>query len=93
MNAPLPAWGGCPLEVFHDVAEVHLRSRDSRVRERPVQQAAGRSHERVSLDIFAVAGLLADKHDSGMPRPFTKNGLRRLFIQVAALARGSRGAQ
>ena len=93
MNAPLAA--RLPLEVLDDVGDVDARSVDARVGERAIEEFAGRSDERMTCEIFVVAGLLADEHQLS-PRPaFTENGLRPALPEIACvtLARGLANAR
>jgi len=44
-------------------------------------------------EIFTVAGLLADEHQSRACAAFAKDGLRCILIEVASMAVSSRFAQ
>src|SRR6188474_1999466 len=46
-----------PLEVLHDVRDVHLIAVDPRPLERTIQQLSRRADERPPLDVLAVAWL------------------------------------
>ena len=91
MNAPLSAW--LPFEVLDDVGHVDLRSIDSRLDQRFVEEVSGRPDERLSLQIFLIAGLLANKHYGRCRFPFAEDGLRSRSPQVASLAAGGRSLE
>ena len=63
VDAPLAA--RLPLEVLHDVGDVDGGAIDAGLRERAVEQLAGRADERMAGEIFRVARLLADQHQLG----------------------------
>src|SRR5262249_43087233 len=58
-----------------------------------VEDAAGRSDERMALLVLLVARLLADHHDVCPPRPFARHHLGGVAIERAARAAGLRIAQ
>jgi hypothetical protein len=47
---------------------------------------AGRSHERPAREILLVPRLLADQHQAGLRRAFSRHGLGGEAVQRAALA-------
>src|SRR6516225_4663199 len=55
-----------PLEVLHDIRDVHARSIYSGFRERPVQEPSGRADKRVTRKIFLVSWLFAHEHEGGV---------------------------
>src|SRR5262249_28556770 len=58
------------LEMLHGVGDEHLRARNSRLRQRAVEDPPGRADERLAAEAFLVAGLLADQPDvSGSAAP------------------------
>ncbi len=61
--------------------------------ERPVEQLAGRTHERVAVEVLLVAGLLTDHHELRVRGADAEHGLRRLAVEVAARAVGGVGAE
>jgi hypothetical protein len=71
-------------EVFDHVREIDLRSRDARRLQGFVEDAAGRTNERVAFDVLSIAGLLADHHQ---PRPLASLAEHRLRCCLPKLAR------
>jgi hypothetical protein len=88
MQPPLPSF--LKFEMFDYIGDIEIRPVDRSVDQRPIENAARRPHERVSLEIFVIPRLLPDQSDPGRLWPVTKNGLRRLEIKIAPLA-ASRG--
>ena len=84
VQAALPAH--LEAEVLDRVRLVDALVVEARALQRDVQHVAGRPDERVTLDVLAVAGLLADEHELGMLRPLAEDGLRRRAPEVAAAA-------
>ncbi len=80
-------------EVFDRVGQVDRLGRDARARERVAQQLARGPDERLPGAILAVAGLLADEHQSGASGTFAEHGLRRALEEVAAATAFCGGAQ
>lgn len=60
VNAPLAAF--FELEVFDGIRNVDCRSIDACVVEGPIEKAASRSDEGLTLAVFFVARLLADEN-------------------------------
>jgi hypothetical protein len=58
MQPPLPAF--LEFEVFNGVGHINLCTLEGRVGESPVEDSAGGSDKRMTLDILFIAGLLAD---------------------------------
>jgi hypothetical protein len=73
-----------PFEMLHSVGDVHLRSIDPRGLEALIKKLTGRSDKRLSLLVFAIAGLFPHQEKSGMDSAFTKDDLRRFPIKVAS---------
>ena len=65
------------LEVLDGIGDVNAVSVDAGLRHRPLQELAGRSHERPALPVLLVAGLLADEGDRGADGTFAQNRTRR----------------
>ena len=87
-----PAAAGLELEVLHGVRDVGLRAVDADLFEDFVEQLPGGADERLAGLVLAVARLLADEDDAGVPRAFPEDRLRRVLVEVAALAElGGRG--
>jgi len=78
------------LEMLDHVGHIDLRSIDSRRDERLVEKTAGRTDEWLSLQIFLIARLLADKHHRRSLFSFAENRLRSGSPQIAGLAPGGR---
>lgn len=55
------------FKVLHGIGHVNISAIDSGIRQSPVQQFSRGSDERMTLNIFLVAGLLADQYDSRRP--------------------------
>src|SRR5947199_230700 len=60
---------------------------------RAVELAAGRTDERASLAVLAVAGLLPDEHHARAAQALAEDRLRRVSPEVASVAVRGRGAQ
>src|SRR5581483_557648 len=91
VNAPLPA--RFPLEMLHDVRDVHTAAIDARLVERFVEKAARRSDEGAACEIFAIARLLADQHDGRALPALAEDGLCAELVEIAGGAAGSRRPQ
>jgi hypothetical protein len=79
-----------PLEVLHRVRQVGGRAIDPGIRERFVQQPAGRAHERLPCLVLLVSGLFSHEHHRPGLRALSEDGLGADLPQVAALAAGGR---
>src|SRR6266550_875751 len=71
-----------PLEVLHHIRHVNLRAVDARLVERAIEQSAGGTDERLPLQIFRVAGLLADEHHRRRLLSLTEDGLRACLPEI-----------
>jgi hypothetical protein len=69
--------GRPPLEVLDDVRHEGLLAVDARILECPIEQRARRPHERLAVEVLAVAGLLADEHQASRHRARAEHRLRR----------------
>ncbi len=74
------------FKMLDGVSDVNSGPVDTRLFQCPIEQAAGRSHERASRSIFLVAGLFADKHDRRRWRAFTEHRLRGALVEIASTA-------
>src|SRR5688572_24282041 len=83
VNAPLPF--RFPFEVLHRVRDIDLVAVDARFLQRLVEQLSRRSHERLPLQIFVVAGLFAHEHHPGRAFAFAEDRLRPCFPQRTGL--------
>jgi hypothetical protein len=68
------------------IGDVHVVARDPGLFEALIEDAAGRTDERMPFYVLAVARLLADEHEVGVARAFAHDGLRGAFPQVAGPA-------
>ena len=64
-----------PFEMLDGIGHVHRGARDAGYLEGLVENAAGRSDERVSRAILDIARLFADQYQPGFARTFTEYGL------------------
>ena len=74
------------LEMLDDVGKVDVRPVNAGVGKGTVQQFSSGADEGMTLDVFFVAGFLADKDQVGMGWAFAKDGLRCIAVQIAAPA-------
>src|SRR5262249_24004160 len=74
------------LEVLDGVGDVELLARQTGFGERLLQHLTRRPDERRTLPVFVVSRLLADEDDAGAGRASAEHGLRRVAIEIAALA-------
>ena len=72
----MPSGRRAPLEVLDDVGDEGRLAIDPGLRQRLVQEPAGRAHERLALEVLVIAGLLADEHPAGRDRALAEDGLR-----------------
>ncbi len=79
--------------MLDGVGDVDALSVDTRRLESLIEQTSRRTDEWLSLDVFAVTGLLPDEHDGGVLGTFSKHGLRPRLVEIAGLAASSRIAQ
>src|SRR5437867_1915098 len=84
MDAALAA--RLPLEVFHQVGDISYTPIDSCFLERPIEQFAGATDERLASEVFVITGLLAHKHHLSFHRAFAENRLCAAFPQIETLA-------
>ena len=57
------------------------------------EQPSRRSHEGVALAVLLIPGLLTYHYDLRILRPFAKNNLGRVLVQIAAFALRRRCSQ
>jgi hypothetical protein len=91
MQAPLSPQN--PFEMLDGIGDIHVLALYVRFCESFVQDSPGRADEWVALPIFHVTGLFTNEDYTRLFRPFAKDALCRVFIQVAAFARASCLAQ
>src|SRR5687768_7516137 len=82
VDPPLPP--RLPLEVFDGVGDIDLIARNTGIRERLVEHRAGRSDKGLSLPIFLVARLLADKHHARRARAGAEHDLRGGLVEITS---------
>src|SRR4051794_2917812 len=85
MNAAFAA--RLPFEMLHGVSHVDVAAIDARFFERAIEQLAGGPDERLSGEIFLVAGLLAEEQQLRAFRSFAEDGLRSTFVEMTSGAR------
>jgi len=66
VNSPLPSIRWDPLEVLHNVGDVHFRPVYSCLRQSLIQQVSRWSHEGATRQIFPISGLFSQEHDRGL---------------------------
>ena len=86
VNAALPAFRGCPAEMFYYVRDVDGTAIDARFGEPLIENPARRADERPAYPVLLIAGLFPDQHDGGFLGALPKNRLGRISPQVASLA-------
>ena len=74
-----------PLEVLHHIGDVDGRAIDPSFGERLVEQLPGRADERMTGQVFLIAGLLADEHQPRARRALAEHRLRAELVEVARL--------
>src|ERR1044071_6829288 len=79
--------------MLYGIGNIHLVARDAGFSKRLVEHSTRRSDERMSLQVFHVAGLLADENDIRAFRAFAENRLGRVFVEIASFASSRRRAQ
>jgi len=77
---------GLVMEMLDRVRNVDLAAIDRRALKCAVEDAAGRSNERVALAILAVAWLFADEQDARGGGSFSEHGLRSFPVQLTVRA-------
>jgi hypothetical protein len=87
VNASFAAlrWG--PLEVFHNVCDIHLVPIDAGLSQTLVEEFSGRSNEWSTGTIFLIPRLLAHQHDGGSRISLAKDSLCGSFPKIARFAR------
>jgi hypothetical protein len=70
-------------EMLDRVGDVDVVARDPRSLESLVEDLSGRAHERVALDVLAVAGLLTDQHQVRVPGTLAHHRLGGALPQIA----------
>jgi hypothetical protein len=81
-----PLTAGLVAEVLDGVGDVHLLAGDPGALEALVEHSAGRSDERMTLDVLSIPGLLSDQHEPGATGTLAHHTLRRTLPQIAGPA-------
>src|SRR5215469_7632611 len=84
VDAPFPA--GFPLKMLHGIGYVYFFPVDAGFVQQPIEKPSSGPDEGFSLQVFLMAGLLADHHDFCARTTRSKNGLRAGSPQVAVFA-------
>ncbi len=87
MNASLATLRGNPLEVLHHIGDVDFGPIDADLRQHFVEQPSCRTDERMSRFVFAISGLLSDKHYASSGRAFSEHSLRPEFPKITRFTR------
>src|SRR5438445_11645435 len=86
VDAPFSALVRRPVEMLHHIRNIYITSRDANLCQSLIQQLSGRTHERMTSEIFSISGLLANEDDFSMCVPFAEHRLGSSFPKVASLA-------
>ncbi len=71
------------LEMLDCVGHVDALAVNAGLGEGAVEHLSGRTDERLALQVFLIARLLADKHHRCVRGPFAKDGLGCVLIERA----------
>jgi hypothetical protein len=74
-----------PLEVFHNIGEIALRLGDPGISKSPEKQLTSRTDEGFAPLILLISRLLSDEDPSRIAASSTKDRLRRIPPERAAL--------
>lgn len=74
-------------EVLYRIGNVDIVGIDVGFLHCRMQKFTGRTHKWMTVSIFAVSRLFPHEHEARASFAFTKNGLRSVFIQIAAATR------
>lgn len=80
-------------EMLHRICDIDVGFVDLGIAHRGPQQSTSRPDERMARQIFGVARLLADEHESRPRIPFTEHRLCRVDVEIAALTVAGSSAQ
>src|SRR5207244_262625 len=73
VDAPFSALVRRPLEMLHHIRNIYITSRDANLCESLIQQLSGRTHERMTSEIFSISGLLDNEGDINVCAPFAEH--------------------
>src|SRR3546814_15267609 len=74
------------FEMLDGIGDIDLRPVDSRLAQRSVEDLTCRTNERLSCQIFPVAGLFSNKQHPRINSAFPEHCLRRIPIEMASCA-------
>jgi hypothetical protein len=92
MEAALAARGGFPLEVFDSIGEENFFTIEFDFGQGAIEHFPGRTDEWMALQVFLIAGLLANEQNAGRDRTLAENALGSVFVEIAAAALLERSA-
>jgi hypothetical protein len=84
MDTPLTTLRRHPFEMLDHICNINFRAIDSHFDQNLIEQPSRGADERVTLPVFLISGLLANKHNQRLRRPFPENRLRRVFPKITA---------
>ena len=84
MDTPLTTFGRHPFEMLDHVGDINLGALDSHFNQNLIEQVSRGANERLTLAVFLISGLLANKHNQRLGRPFPENRLRRVFPEITS---------
>src|SRR3546814_11231416 len=76
------------FEMLDRIGDIDLRPVDSRLAERSVEDLTRRTNERLSCQIFPVAGLFTNKQHPRINSAFPEHCLGRILVEMASCAAG-----
>src|SRR3546814_17736278 len=76
------------FEMLDRIGDIDLRPVDSRLAERSVEDLTRRTNERLSCQIFPVAGLFTNKQHPRINSAFPEHCLGRILVEMASGADG-----
>jgi hypothetical protein len=88
VNPTLAALRRRPLEMLHNIGDVHFVAINTRLRERLIEQFAGRPDERSASPILSIAGLFSHQHDDCVGPSFSEYSLYRRSPKIAGFTGG-----
>jgi hypothetical protein len=76
------------LEVFDCVGDEYILARDAGAFQRLIQEAAGGTNEGAASQVFLIAWLLADQHQTRRSAALARHNLSGELVEGAALTLG-----
>lgn len=74
------------LEMLDGVGDITLRAIEVRFLQARIEQPAGGADKWMALQVFFIAGLFADKHDTRIVSALAKNQLGGILVKIATFA-------